>query len=124
MLSLSVLAGSKSTLSISPKEVVLTSWHWWSGVITLSQFQQFRLTDGGRVAMQLVLARPSSPASLAAIRVPLFTVSILPGIGTSGELAFTVSVFLAVNTFAALAAVTGDAVLGGDGGTGGLGAAW
>ena len=51
---------------------------------------------------------------------------MLPGIGTSGDLAtvFTVSVFLAVGTFAALAAVTGDADGGGDGGTTGLTAAW
>ena len=73
--------------------------------------------------MQLVLAR--SPASLAAITTPSFTTLVCPDIGTSGGMAevFTVSVFQAV-TFAALAAVTGDAGVGGDGGTAGLSAAW
>ena len=74
--------------------------------------------------MQLVLAR--SPSSVAEVKAPSFTTSVFPGICTSGDMseAFTVSVFLAVDTFAALAAVTGDAGVGGDGGTGGLTAAW
>ena len=126
ILSLSVLAETGSKRELSPEEVVLTSSHWWSGVITLSQFQQFRFTDGGRVAMQLELARSTSHASVAAVTVPLFTTSVLPGFGTSGDMAtaFTVSVFPSVDTVAALAAVTGAAGVGGDGGTAGLSAAW
>ena len=76
--------------------------------------------------MQLELARSTSHASVAAVTVPLFTTSVLPGFGTSGDMAtaFTVSVIPSVDTVAALAAVTGAAGVGGDGGTAGLSAAW
>ena len=84
----------------------IDSSHWWSGVITVSQFTQFTPAGGGRGALQLVLATSPIPVSgekqLSPLKAASANFSVFPGITE------TTAAVEAVSTSAVLAGRMGE----------------